>query len=109
MNDALNSLYDFIAYSARLREITRHNNATEDRKESVAEHSWHLALVVWTLCQTFEEEFATHLDLQKMLKMCLMHDIVEIDAGDPSVWSKDHAEGKKEREDAAAQKRFGAL
>ncbi|MBA9049026.1 MULTISPECIES: HD domain-containing protein [Streptomyces] len=45
----MRELFDAIAHTARLREVERHNNATADRRESVAEHSWHLALVCW-LC-----------------------------------------------------------
>ena len=84
-------LFDFIAYTARLREVRRHNNATALRKESVAEHSWHLAMVSWVLHAEFERESGLSLDLPRMLKLCLMHDLVEIDAGDPSAWSTDPA------------------
>ncbi|MDJ1133889.1 HD domain-containing protein [Streptomyces iconiensis] len=80
------ALFDFIAYTARLREVTRHNNATPSRKESVAEHSWHLAMISWVLHTEFERETGHTLDLTRMLKLSLMHDLVEIDAGDPSAW-----------------------
>ncbi|GDY53198.1 hypothetical protein SVIO_038210 [Streptomyces violaceusniger] len=73
-------LFDFIALTARLREIERANNATSERKESVAEHSWHLAMVSWILHAEFEREAGQRLDLTKMLKLCLMHDLVEMDA-----------------------------
>ncbi|MES4909328.1 MULTISPECIES: HD domain-containing protein [unclassified Streptomyces] len=72
-------LFDFIAFTARLREIERPNNATPTRKESVAEHSWHLAVVSWILHAEFEREVGHCLDLTKMLKLCLMHDLVELD------------------------------
>lgn len=74
-------LFDFIAFTARLREIERANNATAVRKESVAEHSWHLAMVSWILHAEFEREAGQCLDLTKMLKLCLMHDLVELDTG----------------------------
>ncbi|MEU5024811.1 HD domain-containing protein [Streptomyces milbemycinicus] len=73
-------LFDFIAFTARLREIERPNNATPTRRESVAEHSWHLAMVSWILHAEFEREAGHCLDLTKMLKLCLMHDLVELDA-----------------------------
>lgn len=110
------ALFDFITYTARLREVTRHNNATPSRKESVAEHSWHLALISWVLHAEFERETGHTLDLSRMLKLSLMHDLVEIDAGDPSAW--DTARGpdptvasadKARTENAIAQDRFGAL
>ncbi|HUB94058.1 MAG TPA: HD domain-containing protein, partial [Verrucomicrobiae bacterium] len=109
MNDELERAFDFITWSAKLREVTRHNNAIADRKESVAEHSWHLALMCWVLSKQFEQELHVELDLAKMLKMATIHDLVEIDAGDPSVWSKNHADGKAEREEAVAQAHFTKL
>ncbi|MER6306278.1 HD domain-containing protein [Streptomyces sp. NPDC001657] len=113
MSDDLRQLFDFIGFSARLREVERHNHATPERKESVAEHSWHLALVCWVLHREFEREYGHTLDLEKMLKMCLMHDLVEIEAGDPSAWrtqhSAQHREDKARIEEEVAQRRYGAL
>ncbi|WP_326808783.1 HD domain-containing protein [Streptomyces sp. NBC_01775] len=114
MTNSTHALFDFIAYTARLREVERHNNATALRKESVAEHSWHLALVSWVLHTEFERESGLSLDLTRMLKLCLMHDLVEIDAGDPSAWETDPADpagpaGKAQLEDGVAHDRFGAL
>ncbi|MFE0875648.1 HD family hydrolase [Streptomyces smyrnaeus] len=117
-------LFDFIAYTARLREVERHNRATPERRESVAEHSWHLAMVCWVLHMEFERESGLRLDLERMLKLCLMHDVVEIDAGDPSAWhttggstqteqaraqEKTRTEEKARTEEAVAHERFGAL
>ncbi|WP_414168172.1 HD domain-containing protein [Streptoverticillium reticulum] len=113
MGDELRQIFDFIAFSARLREVERHNNATPKRKESVAEHSWHLALVCWVLHREFERECGHTLDLEKMLKMCLMHDLVEIEAGDPSAWrTQDSTRRREEKarvEEEVAQRRYGAL
>ncbi|WP_184349288.1 HD domain-containing protein [Streptomyces olivoverticillatus] len=113
MHDELREVFDFIAFSARLREVERHNNATTERKESVAEHSWHLALISWILHREFEREFGHTLNLEKMLKMCLMHDLVEIEAGDPSAWttqhSAQHTNEKARIEEEVAQRRFSSL
>ncbi|MFD7233745.1 HD family hydrolase [Streptomyces syringium] len=113
MQDGLREAFDFIAFSARLREVERHNNATADRKESVAEHSWHLAMVTWVLHRDFERECGHALDLERMLKMCLMHDLVEIEAGDPSAWttqhSAEHTHDKARIEEEVAQRRFTPL
>ncbi|UNZ19861.1 HD domain-containing protein [Streptomyces sp. 891-h] len=106
------ALFDFISYTARLRKVERHNRATPTRPESVAEHSWHLAMVCWVLHAEFERESGLRLDLGRMLKLCLMHDVVEIDAGDPSAWQTagaDAATAKARAEDAVARERFGAL
>ncbi|WP_369204712.1 HD family hydrolase [Streptomyces sp. PU-14G] len=107
-------LFDFLSYTARLRAVERHNNATPERRESVAEHSWHLAMVCWVLHTEFERESGSALDLGRMLKMCLLHDVVEIDAGDPSAWQTsrggEEALARKARtEEAIARDRLGAL
>ncbi|MCM3809273.1 HD domain-containing protein [Streptomyces sp. DR7-3] len=110
MDDSLRGKLDFIFFTARLREVERHNNATRTRKESVAEHSWHLALVSWILQREFERELGHALDLEKMLRMCLMHDLVEIDAGDPSAWgSQLNGTDKVRIEEDVAQHRFSPL
>lgn len=104
-------IFDFIFFSAGLRGVIRHNNAEPGRKESVAEHSWHLALICWLLQTEFEKESNVKLDLMKMMKMCLMHDLVEIDAGDPSAWNNvQNVKDKKiQQEKESAHKRFGSL
>ncbi len=109
LSQELQQQWDFIAWTARLRGVTRHNNATIDRKESVAEHSWHVALVCMVLGRQLQAEFGHELNMERMLKMAIIHDLVEVDAGDPSVWSATHSEGKAEREEAVAQRRFAQL
>ncbi|MFC5719995.1 HD family hydrolase [Streptomyces gamaensis] len=113
MQTHLPQLLDFLSFSARLRDVTRHNNATPDRKESVAEHSWHLALTVWVLHREFERECGHVLDLERMVKMCLVHDLAEIEAGDPSAWVTRNDAGRSEekarKEQEIAERRFGAL
>nr|WP_145486409.1 MULTISPECIES: HD domain-containing protein [Streptomyces] len=101
-------LFDAIAHTARLREVERHDNATPDRRESAAEHSWHLALVCRLLHGESERESGRSLDLARMMKMCLMHDPVEIDTGDPSAWSAGVRDQKARAEEAVARRRFGA-
>uniref|UniRef100_J2JT29 HD superfamily metal-dependent phosphohydrolase n=1 Tax=Streptomyces auratus AGR0001 TaxID=1160718 RepID=J2JT29_9ACTN len=75
----------------------------------MAEHSWHLALISWILHREFERESGRSLDLEKMLKMCLMHDLVEIEAGDPSAWSTRNGDDKARVEEEVAQRRFAPL
>jgi putative hydrolases of HD superfamily len=103
------ALFEFIRFSARLREISRHNEAVPGRRESVAEHSWHLALVCWVLQAEFEREFGTSVDLGRMIKMCLMHDLVEIDTDDVSAWQAERYAGRAAAEDAAARRIFATL
>ncbi|GLW18738.1 hydrolase [Streptomyces sp. NBRC 13847] len=109
MENNLREVFDFISFTARLRDVERHNNATPSRKESVAEHSWHLALISWILHREFERESGRKLDLEKMLKMCLMHDLVEIEAGDPSAWNARDRDEKARIEEEVAQRRFASL
>lgn len=105
----LDSLFDFIKFSSKLRGITRHNNATPDRKESVAEHCWHLALISWILHKKFEEEFDVKISQQKIIKMSLMHDLVEITVGDASTWNPNERINKANKEESAAQQIFSKL
>ena len=81
--DAVDALFEFVSYAARLRQVTRNNLGTPDRYESVAEHSWHLGLMCLVLFDRIQDAEPARLDLLKMLKMAILHDIVEIDCGDP--------------------------
>lgn len=75
------------------------------RKENDAEHSWHLAVAAFLLKEYAEEE----VDLLKVILMVLIHDLVEIDAGDTYAYDAKGAETKRVREEAAADRIFGIL
>jgi putative hydrolase of HD superfamily len=75
------------------------------RKENSAEHCWQLAIMALLLAEHANEP----VDLSKVVKMVLIHDIVEIDAGDVYVYDEAGAQGKEERETAAADRIFGLL
>ena len=75
------------------------------RKENDAEHSWHLALMAVLLKEYAKEE----VDLQKVIPMVLIHDLVEIDAGDTYAYDEKAVLTKKDREMQAAQRIFGML
>jgi putative hydrolases of HD superfamily len=108
--DEFERLVEFVSFSARLHGVTRNNMATSMRHESVAEHSWHLALVCLAFSDMIQRQEESPVDLLKMLKMCILHDLVEIDCGDPSIWEASVSPREKhEREDAAARHRFGKL
>jgi putative hydrolases of HD superfamily len=109
MNSEMTALFDFIKFAAQLREIYRNNNATAERKESVAEHSWHLALMAWVLHEAFEKEFNLSISQERIIKMCLMHDIVEIVVGDVSVWKPMARVEVANQEEVAAQAIFARL
>jgi len=76
------------------------------RKETDAEHCWHVALMAVLLADMSAEK---DLDLLRVVKMLLVHDIVEIDAGDTFFYDDAHAQDKREREDRAAGRLFGML
>lgn len=111
MDGDLALLFDFIRFSAELRQVYCSNNAASDsdRKESVAEHSWHLALVAWTLHSAFEQEFKIAISQERIIKMCLIHDLVEIVVGDASIWNTQERIDKAAQEEGAAQGIFARL
>ena len=75
------------------------------RKENDAEHSWHLALAAVLLKEHMKEDA----DLGRVMTMVLIHDLVEIDAGDTYAYDTEGAATKREREVKAADRIFGIL
>jgi putative hydrolase of HD superfamily len=97
---------DFILEIDRLKEITRRTYlASGNRRENTAEHSWHLAMMVLVLA----EYAAEPIDVGHTMKLVLVHDIVEIDAGDTFAYDARGNSSKSERETAAADRIFGLL
>jgi putative hydrolase of HD superfamily len=97
---------DFILEIDRLKEITRRTYlASGNRRENTAEHSWHLAMLVMVLA----EYAAEPIDVGHTMKLVLVHDIVEIDAGDTFAYDARGNSSKSERETAAADRIFGLL
>ncbi len=96
----------FIKEIDKLKYIQRKTKLFHsDRNENDAEHSWHLALMAIVLAEHANES----IDLLKVIKMVLIHDIVEIDAGDTFIYDtqKDHSNTDEERK--AARRIFGML
>lgn len=75
------------------------------RKENDAEHSWHMAIMAYL----FKEYANENVDIAKVMLMCLIHDIVEIDAGDTYAYDAEGLKTQKAREDAAKQRIFSIL
>ena len=75
------------------------------RKENDAEHSWHIALMAYLLQEHAEEP----VDVPRVMLMVLIHDLVEIDAGDTYAYDSEGAKTKREREVRAAERIFGLL
>lgn len=97
----------FIVEVDKLKEILRQTLLTQSRRqENDAEHSWHLCLMVLVLA---EHASTPHLDVLKVLKMLLIHDIVEIDAGDTFAYAAAQQADQHARESRAAERIFGLL
>ncbi|MCS6243191.1 MAG: HD domain-containing protein [Opitutus sp.] len=97
----------FIVEVDKLKEILRQTLLTQSRRqENDAEHSWHLCLMVLVLA---EHANTPNLDVLKVLKMLLIHDIVEIDAGDTFAYSPAQQADQHARESRAAERIFGLL
>lgn len=96
----------FIVEIDKLKTIQRQTILLDrSRRENDAEHSWHLALMVMLLAEHSNDP----IDCLKVLKMVLIHDLVEIDAGDTYAYDDDAHHDKAERERAAADRLFGIL
>ena len=106
MNDRFLRQLDFIREADKIKSIFRQTYLMDgSRKENDAEHSWHLALMALVL----EEYAPAGTDLGKVIRMVLVHDMVEIDAGDTYLFDKEANRDKAEREKAAAERIFGLL
>lgn len=75
------------------------------RKENDAEHAWHMTIMTFLLSEYANEE----IDVLKTIKMLLIHDIVEIDAGDTFAYDKEGQKTQRDREEKAAKRIFGLL
>ena len=97
----------FLIEADKLKEIYRQTILTQSRRpENDAEHSWHFALMVMTLA---EHSVHQPLDVLRVLKMLLVHDIVEIDAGDTFAYDTARMADQHAREVKAAERLFGLL
>jgi len=97
----------FILEVDKLKEIFRQTVCTQSRRaENDAEHSWHLCLAVIVLA---EHANSPGLDVLRVLKMLIIHDLVEIDAGDTFAYDAARRAGQHDREAVAADRIFGML
>lgn len=96
----------FIEEVDKIKQVGRQNYLADgSRKENDAEHSWHLALMTMLLSEYSNEE----IDVLKTMSMVLIHDIVEIDAGDTYAYDYEARVSQREREEAAADRIFNIL
>lgn len=96
----------FILEADKEKNILRQTHLSgHGRRENDAEHAWHMAIMVYLLKEYANEE----IDMAKAMMMALIHDIVEIDAGDTYAYDEAGLATQKEREAQAAQRIFGLL
>ncbi len=97
---------EFIITIDEMKNVLRRNLVVDgSRRENDAEHSWHLAVMAMIL----EEYSADKVDISKVLKIALVHDLVEVYAGDTFAYDVKGNEDKLDREIMAAEKLFGML
>ena len=97
---------EFIITIDEMKNILRRNLVSDgSRRENDAEHSWHLAVMAMIL----EEYSADKVDISRVLKIALVHDLVEVYAGDTFAYDVKGNEDKLDREIASADKLFGML
>ena len=101
------SQIEFILEVDKLKKIMRRTMLMDrSRQENSAEHSWHIALIVLVLSEYVE---ADNLNLLRVIKLLLTHDLVEIDAGDTYCYDESGIQDQKERETRAADRIFNIL
>ena len=104
--DRLEQQIAFIVEIDRLKTVIRQNYLADgSRRENTAEHSWHVTLMAMIL----SEHAAEPVDRARVLELLLVHDLVEIDAGDTFAYDSVGEQTKAAREQAAAERIFGLL
>lgn len=104
--DRLHQQLQFIVEIDQLKHVLRQTLLMNgSRRENDAEHSWHLGMMTIVLAEYAPDG----VDLSKVLKMVLIHDLVEIDAGDTFCYDTVGLQDKAEREQQAANRLFGLL
>ncbi len=106
MNERLKKQLDFSLEIDKEKSIFRQTHLSQHgRNENDAEHAWHMAIMAYLLREYANEE----VDIAKVMLMCLIHDIVEIDAGDTYAYDTERLATQKAREDEAKERIFSLL
>ena len=107
MTDKLKQQLEFLSEVDKMKSVTRQTLLSDkSREETDAEHSWHFALMAITL---FEYAGFETVDINRVVRMALVHDLVEIYAGDTFAYDIQGLADKEAREKAAADKLFALL
>lgn len=106
MDERLKKQLDFALEIDKEKNIFRQTHLSgHGRNENDAEHAWHMAVMAYLLREYANEE----VDIAKVMLMCLIHDIVEIEAGDTYAYDAESLKTQKAREDAAKEKIYSML
>lgn len=106
-NERLLKQIEFIVEIDKVKQVFRQNVVIgTTRNENDAEHSWHLAIMAILLSEYVVEK---EINILKVIKMVLIHDLVEIDAGDTFCYDEKANEDKEQREKRAAERLFNIL
>ena len=106
MDERLKKQLDFSLEIDKEKNIFRQTHLTQHgRNENDAEHAWHMAIMAYLLREYSNEE----VDIARVMLMCLIHDIVEIDAGDTYAYDAEGIATQKARENAAKERIFSML
>ena len=106
MQDRIEKQLTFSLEIDKVKNVFRQTHLSGyGRNENDAEHSWHMAVMAYILREYSNET----IDIAKVMLMCLIHDIVEIDAGDTYAYDAEGLQTQKSREDAAKERIFSLL
>ena len=106
MDDRMRKQIEFALLMDKQKNIFRQNHlADNSRRENDAEHAWHTAVMAYL----FREYANEDIDISKVILMCLIHDVVEIEAGDTYAYDEEAKKSQREREEIAKKHIFGML
>lgn len=106
MDERLKKQLEFALEIDKEKNILRQTHLSGGgRRENDAEHAWHMAIMAYLLQEYSNEK----VDILKVIMMCLIHDVVEIDAGDTYAYDEVNLATQKEREDAAKERIYSLL
>lgn len=106
MDERLQKQFAFLLEIDQEKNVFRQTHLSHHgRRENDAEHAWHMALMAYLLREYAEQP----VDIARVMLLCLLHDIVEIDAGDTYAYDPEGLKTQKAREEAAKQRIFSLL
>ena len=106
MDDRLKKQLEFVLEIDKEKNIFRQTHISgHGRNENDAEHAWHMAIMAYLLREYSNEP----IDITRVMLMCLVHDVVEIDAGDTYAYDTEGKKTQKAREEAAKERLYSML